>query len=521
MPAKRLSMRKLKEVLRLTYGTDLSQRQIARSLSLSKTTVNKYVELAREAGITSWPLPDGMDDAALAKALFPGTPSNWSQNFTQPDFAAVHQELKRKGVTLQLLWEEYAACNPDAAYQYSWFCELYGEWRQRLRVSMRQTHRAGEKLFVDYAGQTVTLTDPSTGEAKEAQVFVAVLGASNYTYAEATWSQALPDWISSHVRAFEFFGGTPDLIIPDNLRSGVSRACRYEPDLNPTYAEMAAHYGVAVMPARPYKPRDKAKVEAGVQVVERWILARLRHQTFFSLAELNKVIRALVGGLNHRPFKKLEGTRRTQFEALDRPALKPLPAAAFEYAEWKKARVNIDYHVEVEGHYYSVPHSLVRREVEVRLTASTVEVFHGGQRVASHMRCHLRGSHTTVVEHMPKAHRAHLEWTPGRFLTWASEVGPNTRDLVRHLLFRKPHPEQGYRSCLGLLSLSRRYGAERLERACERALLLGARTRRSVDSILKQEVDRLPVAEEEAPRELPAHENVRGPAYYTDTEAVH
>jgi transposase len=519
MPAHRLSMRKLKEVLRLTFGSGLSQRQVAHSLSLSKTTVRKYLDLAREAGL-GWPLPDGMDDTALVRALFPGSVAG-SLCFTPPDFAAIHQELKRKGVTLQLLWEEYAARNPETAYQYSWFCELYGEWKQRLRVTMRQTHRAGEKVFVDYCGQTVMVTDPQTGEAREAQVFVAVLGASNYTYAEATWTQQLPDWISSHVRAFEFFGGVPELVIPDNLRSGVSRACRYEPDLNPTYSEMAAHYSVAVLPARPYKPRDKAKVEVGVQVVERWILARLRHQTFFSLAELNKVIRALVGGLNHRPFKKLPGTRHTQFESLDRPALRPLPIDRFEYAEWKKARVNIDYHVEVEGHYYSVPYSLARREVEVRLTARAVELFHGGRRVASHMRCHLRGSHTTVVEHMPKAHRAHLEWTPGRFLTWASEVGPNTRDLVRHLLFRKPHPEQGYRSCLGLLSLSRRYGAERLERACERALLLGARTRRSVDSILRQGVDRLPAAAEEEPRELPIHENVRGPAYYTDTEAVH
>jgi transposase len=506
-------MRKLKEVLRLTYSSHLSRRQVARSLSLSKTTVNKYLELAQDAGL-SWPLPEAMDDTTLARALFPSTLSSWAQQFTQPDFPAIHQELKRKGVTLQLLWEEYAALNPETAYQYSWFCELYKEWRQHLRVSMRQTHRAGEKLFVDYAGQTVAVVDPATGEAHDAQVFVAVLGASNYTFVEATWTQSLPDWISSHVRAFDFFGGVPELIIPDNLKSGVTRACRYEPDLNPTYAEMAAHYQVAVMPARPRKPKDKSKVEVGVQVVERWILARLRHQTFFSLAELNKAIRSLRDDLNARPFKRLPGTRRSQFESLDRPTLRPLPAQHFEYAEWKKVRVNIDYHVDVDGHYYSVPHSLVRREIEVRLTASTVEVFHRGNRVASHLRCRLRGSHTTEASHMPKAHRAHLEWTPGRFLTWAAEIGPSTRDLVRHLLFRKPHPEQGYRSCLGLLSLSRRYGAERLEKASERALLLGSPTRRSVDSILKQGVDRLPVVEEEAVRELPAHENVRGPGYY-------
>lgn len=519
MPAERLSMRKLKEVLRLTYNSHLSQRQVASSLRLSKTTVRKYLALANSAGL-SWPLPDTVDDHELARLLFPASASGAPQQLTQPDFPTIHQELKRKGVTLTLLWEEYAAANPDSAYHYSWFCELYQDWRAQLRASMRQTHRAGEKLFVDYAGQTVTVVDPPTGEGQQAQIFVAVLGASNYTYAEATWSQTLPDWIGSHVRAFAFFGGTPEIIVPDNLRSGVSKACRYEPDLNPTYAEMAAHYGVAVIPARPAKPKDKSKVEVGVQIVERWILARLRHLTFLSLWELNHMIQGLLVDLNRRPFKKLPGTRLSQFEALDRPALHPLPAKPYEYAEWRKVRVHIDYHVEVGGHYYSVPHALIKRELEVRLTANTVECFHHGQRVASHMRSRLRGRHSTQIEHMPKSHRAHLEWTPGRFLAWAAGVGPHARDLVRYLLTHKPHPEQGYRSCLGLLSLARRYGPERLEKASERALLLGAPTRRSVLSILERGIDHLPPCKEEEGAPLPEHENVRGPAYYIDQDTL-
>jgi transposase len=513
-----MSMRKLREVLRLTYSSRLSQRQVARCLHLSRTTVGKYLDLAQAAGIT-WPLPEAMDDHALARALFPGSASGFAQHFTQPDFSYLHQELRRKGVTLQLLWEEYAASNPETAYQYSWFCELYSEWRTCQKISMRQTHRAGHKLFVDYAGQTVAINDPVTGDLHQAQIFVAVLGASSYTYVEATWTQTLPDWTSSHARAFTFFNGVPEIVVPDNLRSGVSRACRYEPDLNPTYAEMAAHYQVAIIPARPRKPRDKAKVEVGVQIVERWILARLRKMTFFSLAELNQEIQALIIDLNTRPFKKLPGSRRSQFEALDRPALKPLPSAPYEYAEWKKARVGLDYHIEVEGHHYSVPHHLVRQQLDVRLTASTLEALHQGRRVASHVRSHRRGGETTDPAHMPVAHRKHLEWTPESLRRWATEIGEATRAVVEHLLTTKPHPEQGYRSCLGLITLSRRYGAERLERACERALAIGSPARTSIDSILKQGLDLVPVIEEEE-IQLPEHENVRGPAYYVDSETL-
>lgn len=517
MPAQRLSMRLVKEVLRLKHAAHLSHRQIARALRIGTGTVTNYLAAAERAGL-SWPLPDEINGATLALALWPPEPAPSESRFIPPDFALIHQELKRKGVTRRLLWEEYCQQPPGQAYQYTQFCVSYRDWRLHLKATMRQTHRAGEKLFVDYCGPTVPIVNAATGEVREAQVFVAVLGASNYTYAEATWTQSLADWIASHVRAFSFFGGVPQLIVPDNLKSGVTRACRYEPLLNQSYFEMLSHYGCAALPARPYKPRDKAKVEVGVQVVERWILARLRHQTFFSLFELNRAIARLLADLNERPFKKLEGCRRSQFETFERAALSALPREPYEYAEWRRARVSFDYHIEVEKHYYSVPHKLLRREVEVRLSEKMVECFYRGERVATHLRSSRQGSHSTIAEHMPKAHRAHLEWTPGRLLNWARGIGPSTRDLVQHLLTTKPHPEMGYRSCLGLLQLKRRYGTERLEAACGRAMTIGARSRHSVVSILNQGLDQLPIEEADEQPETHArtllHENIRGAAYY-------
>jgi transposase len=401
-------MRKIKEVLRLKWAQGLSNRQIAKACGIGRPTVGEYLRRAAEAGL-AWPLPADLDEATLERQLFPPPPSLPAQTRGVPDWSRVHQELKRKGVTLFLLWQEYRETHPEG-YQYSWFCDHYRAWQGKLDVVMRQDHRAGEKLFVDYAGQSMPVVDRDTGEIHEAQIFVAVLGASNYTYAEATWTQGLPDWIGSHRRTFAFFGGVPELVVPDNLRAGVSKAQRYEPDTNPTYQDMAAHYGVAVLPTRVRRPRDKAKVEAGVLVVERWILAALRQRTFFSLAQLNAAIAGLLEKLNARPFKKLPGCRRAHFEAWDKPALKPLPAAPYEYAEWKKARVHIDYHVAVEGHYYSVPHALIKRQLDVRITQNTLECFYRGQRVASHRRSLHKGRHTTVPAHMPEAHRQVGEW---------------------------------------------------------------------------------------------------------------
>ena len=505
-------MHLVKEVLRLT-AAGLSQRQIAGSLHLSNGVVAKYQAAAQRAGL-SWPLPEDLDETALANRLWSRTNDNSVARRAPPDFVSIHEQLKQKGVTRQLLWEEYRAAHPDDGYGYTQFCFHYQEWQSHLKLVMRQTHRAGEKLFIDYAGPTVPIVNAVTGEEREAQIFVAVLGASNYTYAEATWTQGLADWIGSHTRAFTFLGGVPALVVPDNLLSAVSKACRYEPLLNTSYYQMLAHYGTAALPARPYKPRDKAKVEVAVQVVERWILARLRKQTFFSLFDLNLAIRELLTALNQRPFKKLPGSRRTQFEALDQPALRPLPTQAYEYAEWRKARVSLDYHVEVDKHYYSVPHSLLRQQLDVRLTEKTIELFQRGQRVAVHVRSRRQGSHSTNAEHMPKAHRAHLEWTPGRLLNWAVEVGPHTRDLVKHLLWNRPHPEMGYRSCLGLLNLAKRFGRERLEAACQRALQLGSPNRRSVVSMLEQGLDQLPLPDTAPTQPLLIHENIRGPGYY-------
>ncbi len=504
-------MRNIKEVLRLE-AEGFSSREIARSLKLGRTTVQRYRGRAARAGL-SWPLPPELTESELEARLFPPPPPAGTPRGV-PDWKHIAKELRRPGVTLQLLWLEYKAVHPEGC-QYSRFCDLFREWKGSLDPVLRQEHRAGEKAFVDYAGQTVPVVDRETGEVLEAQVFVGVLGASNLTFAEATASQSLPDWIGSHVRMFDSFGGVPELIVPDNLGSGVTKACRYEPDVNPTYHELATHYGTAVLPTRPAAPRDKAKAETGVQIAERWILAPLRNHTFFSLAELNREIRRLLEELNDRPFQKLDGTRRSLFESVERRVLKPLATPRYEYAEWKTARVNIDYHISVDNHFYSVPHRLVRKQVEVRLSASTVEVLYDGKRVAAHARSRRGGRFTTDPAHRPKAHREHLAWPPSRLIRWADKTGPRTAAVVTRILESKPHPEQGYRPCLGLLRLGDRYTPERPEAACHRALEIGGASYRSIKSILEHDLDRLPL-EEQATLDLPQeHENVRGADYYS------
>lgn len=507
-------MRQIRQILKLSREGGLTRRQIARCLSLSPTTVGEYLSRAEQAGL-GWPLPGELDDAQLEAKLFSRPAPPRPANRPSPDWSEVHRELKRKGVTLMLLWQEYKARYPEGV-QYSQFCERYRQFAGRLDLVMRHTHRAGEKLFVDYAGQTLEVVERSTGEVRQAQIFVATLGASNYTYAEATWSQSLPDWIGSHVRAFEYFGSVPALLVPDNLRSAIARPCRYEPQPNATYQEMAHHYGTAIIAARIARPRDKPKVENAVLLVERWILARLRHCTFFSLAELNRAIRALLEQLNAKPFRKLPGSRRSLFESLDRPAMRPLPEARYEFAEWKKVRVNIDYHIELDGHYYSVPYQLVRHQLDARFTATTVECFHKGQRVASHCRSALKGRHTSVAGHMPKAHQAYLNWTPERLVRWARRIGPATAALVTTILRSRAHPQQGFRSCLGILRLEKSFGVQRLEAACRRAVALQSLSYRSVHSILKHGLDRQPLATESdhAKAEPIDHTNIRGADYY-------
>ena len=521
MVNRRLSMRKIREVIRLKWENKLSNRQIAKSCSISHSTVGDYLLRAELAGL-SWPLDPKLDDAAIENLLFPLNQNPKSDRSRMPDMGYLYREMKKKGVTLQLLWYEYKQDNPDG-YQHSQFCHLYRQWVKKLDVTLRQQHRAGEKLFIDYAGQTVPVIDPKTGEIHEAQIFIAALGASNYTFAEGTPGQDLPSWIRSHVHAFEFFGGVPYILVPDNLKAGVTKPCRYEPDINPTYQDLAEHYGTTVIPARPGKPRDKAKVESAVLVAERWILAALRNHTFFSLTELNKAIREKLFELNNRRFQKLNTTRKILYKTIDKPALKPLPAHPYQYAEWKKARVNIDYHIEIDRHYYSVPYQLVREQVDVRLTATSVEVLFKNRRVAAHKRSYVPGGFTTVKDHMPKSHQRYLEWTPSRIIRWAGKNGPNTRKLVTRILENRPHPEQGFRSALGIVRLSKHYTPERMEKASVRALAIGGCSYKSVKSILKNGLDRQPLLFEQTEEaQNPAHHNIRGKGYYhSGKEASH
>jgi transposase len=512
MPAERLTMRKIREVFRLKFDCGLSNRQIAKSCAIARSTVADYLFRLQQAGL-NWPLSHDIDDNQLEQRLYPALPALPAGQRPVVDWAYIHRQLRHKTVTLMLLWQEYKQIYPQG-YQYSQFCNLYRQWAGRIDPVMRQEHRAGEKMFVDYAGQTVGVYDLQANQMRQAQIFVAVLGASNYTYAEATWSQTLPDWIGSHSRAFGFFNGVPQIVVPDNLKAGVSKACFYEPDINPTYLDMANHYGTAVIPARVKKAKDKAKVEVAVQVVERWILARLRNRQFFSLSQLNEAIAELLADLNSKPFQKLPGCRKQLFDTLDRPALNPLPAKPYPYAEWKKATVNIDYHIEVERHYYSVPYQLIKNKVDVRITQRTIECFYKNKRVASHIRSYQKGRHTTVKEHMPKSHQKWAQWTPDRFIRWAGKVGPHTQTLIETILNSRTHPQQGFRSCLGILRLVKSYGNRRLEAACRRAVIIGGTSYRSVESILKHNLDQKPLAQEQAAEPCIEHTNIRGSQYY-------
>jgi len=517
MPARSLPMRKIKEILRLKYDRKLDNRQIARSCCIPHSSVANYLSRARAAGIT-WPLPAEMEEEALERMLFLPSLRNAKLERVQPDFPYIYEELhSRKHVTLQLLWEEYKQVHPSGL-QYSRYCEIYQHWVSKLDVVLRQEHRGGEKLFVDHAGPMVPIVDAGSGELREAAIFVAVLGASKYTYAEATWKRDLPCWIGSHVRALEFLQGVPTVIVPDNWKTGVKDPCYYDPEINPTYLDFAQHYGTVILPARVRKPRDKAAVENGVLIVERWILAAIRHQSFFSLAELNQAIRQLLLKLNTRKFRKLDTTRAKLFQELDQPALNPLPVEPFTFAEWKKARVHPDYHVEIDRHYYSVPYGHVHELVEVRFSSQTLEIFLKGQRVATHLRSYLVGGHTTLNEHRPKKHQD-LQWTAARITDRGQSIGPSTVAALEHILQSKKHPELGYRACLGVLRLAHRYSPPRLEVACHRALQLNVCTYRSIKSILEKGLDHQVLQPLEVPSAYDLiHGNVRGADYYQPKE---
>jgi transposase len=512
-------MRKIREVLRLKDELLLSQRSISVSTGISRSTVSAYVARAERAGLT-WEVAKGLSDAEVEERLFRQLGRNEPSKRAPINMGWVHQELRRPCVTLQRLWTEYQEGVASGApgyrpYQYSQFCDLYSDYRSKLSPSMRQVHPAGEKAFVDFSGKKLRLVDAATGGETEVELFVLVLGASNYTYAEATRSQKVEDFVGATVRGFSYFGAVPAILVPDQLKSAVSKSDWCEPELNATYAEMAQHYGLAVVPARPGKPRDKAKVEACVQVAQRWIVACLRNRRFFCLEELNAAIWELLEVLNNKPFQKLEGCRRSAFESIDRPAMKPLPVQRYELGRWKQnAGVNIDYHIEYDHRYYSVPCELVNEKVDIRATEHVVEVWRGGVRVTSHERSYgPKGTAVTKPEHRPRSHREFGEWPPERLVVWAQKTGPRTAEVVLGILSRGPHPESGRRPCLALLRMGDRYGGERLEAACARAIQINNPTRKSVEAILKSGLDKVTVLSEGETSGI-AHENIRGGEYF-------
>lgn len=510
MPTKRTSMRQLRELLRLRLHADLSMRQIQGSLRISLGAVQKIINKAQTEDL-DWAAVEKLDDQQLASVFYPASDTRASPHLELPDWVCVHQELRRKGVTRHLLWEEYTQAYPNRSYSYPQYCYLYKAWANKQKRSMRQTHKAGDKLFVDYAGQTVPIVTGSSGEIRPAQIFVAVLGASNYTYCEATWTQRLADWLGSHARTFDYLGGVPKLVVPDNLKSGVRKACRYDPDIHPGYQQLSAHYGVAIMPARPRKPKDKAKAEVGVQIIERWILARLRHDTFFSLAELNQCIATLLTEVNNKPFKQLKGTRQQWFESLDKPVLAPLPRQPYHYTDIKTVKVNIDYHIQYDQHCYSVPHHLVGEKLELHAKDHLIELYFHHQRVGSHVRKHRPGT-TTVAEHMPVRHEKHHQWSDGRLMNWAKDLGDEVLIWVQAQLQRKQHEQQAYRVCLGLLNLSKSYPATRINKACAIANQHQLYRLKQIKSILQSNQDQWHKETDETAPLLPqSHENIRGP----------
>lgn len=503
-------MQKISEVFRQRFELKRSYREVSRSLNISTSTVADYLARAKVAGL-SWPLAEGLTEEALYNKLFLPV-SAIKVERPRPDWEMVHRELRKKGMTLRLLWREYRDQNPQGL-GYSQFCNDYRGYAKTMTPVMRQIHKAGEKSFVDYAGMKMEWLDIKTGEIQEAEIFVGCLGASQFIFTEATATQQLPDWIESHIHMFEYFGGVSEIIVPDNLKSGVTTAHRYDPDINRNYQHFCEHYGVAVVPARAAEPKDKAKVESAVSIVERQILAPLRHITFTSIGEINLAIAKQLVVINHQPFQKMKTSRHELFDTIDKPALKPLPPARYQYAEWKKATIHIDYHFVFDDHFYSVPYQHARHVVEIRATAKTVECFHKGQRIAGHARSYKRYGFTTLAEHMPKAHQEQTKYSVSHIKGWAKKIGPQTIDFIDHMMVTRAFPQQAYRACYGLLRLSERYGADRLEKACAKALVIGATRYQQIESILKNKLEEVPI-HSLATTQLPTHSNVRGADYY-------
>jgi transposase len=504
-------MRKISEVLRLHFDLKCSYRDIARGQNVSISTVHEYLARAKAAKI-EWPLPEDLSEEELYGHLYPSVASV-KRDRPMPDWEKIHCELRRKAMTLRLLWREYREIHADGL-SYSQYCERYKAYVKQISPVMRQVHKAGEKTFVDYAGMTVPWLDTTTGEVMEAQIFVGALGASQFIFAEATSSQKIPDWVQSHIRMWEYFGGVSVMVVPDNLRSGVTKSHRYDPDINANYQHLGEYYGFAIVPARIIEPKDKAKVENAVGIVERQILAAIRDLTFTSIAEINEAIRPRLLTLNNQSFQKMKTSRRVLFNTVDQPALKPLPAEKYQYAEWCHAKIHIDYHFIFDDHFYSVPYKYIHQEVELRATSTTVECFYQGNRIVAHMRSHAKYKYTTLKEHMPKSHQVHAEWTPERMKRWADKIGPCTNQFINHMIVTRAFPEQAFRACLGVLRLGTRYGEARLEKACAIAYAAGASRYKNVESILKNKLDCAATAEPTVASVTPVHENIRGSEYY-------
>lgn len=506
----RLSMRKISEVFRQRYDLKRSYRDIARSLNIGISTIYDYLARGKMAGI-SWPFPEGMTEDKLYNLLFLPVKATKAER-PHPDWEQVHREQRKKGMTLRLLWREYRDQQPKGLC-YSQFCHHYQCYVKTITPVMRQVHKAGEKSFVDYAGMKMPWLDPATGEILEAEIFVGCLGASQYIFAEASATQQLPDWIQSHIHMFEYFGGVSKIVVPDNLKAGVTKAHRYDPDINANYQHLCEHYGVAIVPARAAEPKDKAKVENAVGIVERQILAPLRHMTFTSIGEMNAAISKRLTALNSQSFQKMKTSRRELFESIDKPALKPLPPSRYQYAEWKKAKIHVDYHFVFDNHFYSVPHRYIHREVELRATSTSIECYCNNQRIASHTRSHKKYGYTTLAEHMPKAHEEQSKFSASRIKSWARHIGQHTTKFIDHMIASRPFAPQAYRPCYGLLRLGERYGNERLNKACAKALVVGATRYQQVESILKNKLEEVPI-QTTTTASLPAHDNIRGANYY-------
>lgn len=518
MAQERISMRKIKEVLRLYYEAKVSQNSIAKVVSIGRYSVQQYLLRFRASGL-SWPLTEDISEEELERRLFPGK-KTFSGKKPELDYEYLLREIRRPDATLGVLWEEYKQQNP-AGYHYSYFCDLFNQYRNRVNSSMRQEHKAGEKTFVDFGDSPLKIITADTGEELATKIFVSVWGASTYMYAESSFGEGLPDWIRLNVNAVEYFGCCSKAIVPDNLKAAVNKACKYEPELNPTYAEFAEHYGTVIYPARPYKPKDKSRAETGVKLAKRWILFRLRHRVFYSLAELNEAIWELLEQFNQKPMKKFKKSRKELFEQLDQPHALSLPPTRYEFAQWKKALVQFNYHVSYSGHEYSVPYTLIHKTVEIRASANTIEIHYRGKRIYSHLRSAINHGYTTVVSHMPPSHQQYLEWTPQRIKHWAQRYGPAVSALVEKIMESRKFPEQAYKSCLGIIRLENKFTAQRLNLACQRALEYQAFSYRSIVNILQRGLDKQPLSTTNQNQPQINHENIRGARYYSNSEGEH